>query len=377
MLKKIHISTIILLVLSTTACVAPQTRMPSANAASTDEETKKQQALVLEDYLNNYKRLQTVSSRIITSGTDMCPDKIGAYYGFDYWNQDSFDKAMKETAKTKFNIDGNYKVLNVAPKSPADIAELKAGDTLISIDSWLVPIGKDSAKQLKDRLALSGKTFTPVEIVVARDTVEKKVTLTPVKSCDFAVHLAPDDVKNAYADGKNIVVYKGMMDFFKTDEEIALVLSHELAHNSMKHIDAKQNNAIVGGIFGLLLDVAAAAAGVNTNGEFSRAGAGIAGNSYSVEFEQEADYVGLYFMKKAGYEIKHAADFWRRMAVNNSQAITVKSSHPTTPQRFVAIESTVKEINTKIANGETLKPELKNSNDQAVPPAAKIGHTIN
>lgn len=324
----------LLLSLCLSACVAPQTRMPGANAASTDDETKKQQLLVLDDYLNNYKRLQTVSSRIVTSGTDMCADKIGAYYGFDYWNQDSFDKTMKETAKTKFNIDGNFKVLNVAPKSPAYIADIKPGDKLVSIDSWLVPIGKDSAKQVKDKLALSGKTFTPVELVFVRDSTEKKVTLTPVKSCDFAVRLAPDDVKNAYADGKNIVVYKGLMDFFKTDEEIALVLSHELAHNSMKHIDAKQKNAMVGGIFGLLLDIAAAGAGINTNGEFAKTGAGIAGNSYSVEFEQEADYVGLYFMKKAGYDIENAAGFWRRMAVNNSQAITIKSSHPTTPQRL-------------------------------------------
>ncbi|MEQ1597913.1 MAG: M48 family metalloprotease [Methylotenera sp.] len=375
--KPQYLLAIILLSVSVSACVAPQTRMPGANAASTEEETKKQQLLVLDDYLNNYRKLQTVSSRVITSGADMCGDKVGAYYGFDYWNQDSFNTSMKETAKTKYNISEKFKILNVAPQSPAELGELKAGDTLVSIDNWLVPIGKDSIKQLKDKLALSGKTFSPVEIVVSRDSAEKKVTITPVKSCDFSVFLAPDDVKNAYADGKNIVVYKGMMDFFKADEEIALVLSHELAHNSMKHIDAKQKNAMVGGIFGLLLDVAAAAAGVNTNGEFAKTGAGLAGNSYSVEFEQEADYVGLYFMKKAGYEIEHAADFWRRMAVNNSQAITVKSSHPTTPQRFVAIESTVKEINTKIANGETLIPELKNTSDQPAQPAAKIEHTIN
>ena len=56
MLKKISLSLLISLLL--TACVAPQTRMPSANAASTDEETKKQQALVLDDYLNNYKRIK-------------------------------------------------------------------------------------------------------------------------------------------------------------------------------------------------------------------------------------------------------------------------------------------------------------------------------
>ena len=372
--KKSRISLAILLTITLAGCATPQSRMPTVSNASTDDETKKQQMLVLDDYLNNYNKLQNVASRIVTSGTDMCTDKIGAYYGFDYWNQDSFNASMKAPAKSKYSISEKFKILNVTPQSPAEKSELKAGDTLVSIDNWLVPLGKESAKQVKDKLALSGKTFSPVQIVVNRDSVEKTVSITPVKACDFSVALAPDDVKNAYADGKNIVVYKGMMDFFKTDEEIALVVSHELAHNSMKHMDAKHKNATVGGIFGLLLDVAAATAGVNTNGDFTRLGAGLAGNAYSVSFEQEADYVGLYFMKKANYNIEHAADFWRRMAVSNSQAITIKTSHPTTPERFVAIESTVKEINTKIEKGQPLKPELKTSTSSE--PAAKTEHTL-
>ena len=372
--KNLKLSLAALLTITLVGCATPQSRMPTPSSASTDDETKMQQMLVLDDYLINYNKLQNVASRIVTSGTDMCTDKIGAFYGFDYWNQDSFNAAMKAPAKAKYNVSEKFKILNVTPQSPAEKGELKAGDTLVSIDNWLVPLGKESAKQVKDKLALSGKTFSPVQIVVNRDSVEKTVSITPVKACDFSVDLAPDDVKNAYADGKNIVVYKGMMDFFKTDEEIALVVSHELAHNSMKHMDAKQKNATVGGFFGLLLDVAAATAGVNTNGDFTRLGAGLAGNAYSVAFEQEADYVGLYFMKKANYNIDHAAEFWRRMAVSNSQAITMKTSHPTTPERFVAIESTVKEINAKIEKGQPLKPELKNNTNYE--PSAKTEHTL-
>ena len=372
--KNLKLSLAALLTITLVGCATPQSRMPTPSSASTDDETKKQQMLVLDDYLSNYNKLQNVASRIVTSGTDLCTDKIGAFYGFDYWNQDSFNAAMKAPAKAKYNVSEKFKILNVTPQSPAEKGELKAGDTLVSIDNWLVPLGKESAKQVKDKLALSGKTFSPVQIVVNRDSVEKTVSIMPVKACDFSVDLAPDDVKNAYADGKNIVVYKGMMDFFKTDEEIALVVSHELAHNSMKHMDAKQKNATVGGFFGLLLDVAAATAGVNTNGDFTRLGAGLAGNAYSVAFEQEADYVGLYFMKKANYNIDHAAEFWRRMAVSNSQAITMKTSHPTTPERFVAIESTVKEINAKIEKGQPLKPELKNNTNYE--PAAKTEHTL-
>jgi beta-barrel assembly-enhancing protease len=357
---KLFISSLVLsLLMSLSACVTPQTRTPTVENESTEEETKKQQTLVVEDYINNYKKLQLVTSKIVTSGADLCGDKIGAYYGFDYWNQDGFSDGLKEAAKAHYSLGEPFQVLYVIQDSPAHKAELKEGDILISINDWLIPRSKDTEKQITEKLATFGKDATSIELTYQRNGTEHKTTISPIKACDFKVHLAPDDVKNAYADGKNIVVYKGMMDFFKSDEDIALVVSHELAHNSMKHIDAKQKNAIIGGIIGLLFDIAAAGAGVNTNGDFTRLGAGLTGNAYSVEFEQEADYVGLYFMQKAGYNIENAAGFWRRMAVNNSQAITMKSSHPTTPQRFVAIEATVSEIKTKIANGEPLTPELK------------------
>ena len=353
--------TLSLLILSLVlaACATPQSRMPVINNTSTSEEAKKQRMLVIEDYMGNYKKLQQVASRVISNGADLCGEKVGGYYGFNYWNQDSFSPALKEAAKTRYSLNEKFKVLNVAAQSPAEKAKFKENDTLVSINGWLIPSGKEAEKQLNLKLAEYGNTLTAVDITILRDDAEQKISITPAKACDFKVTLAPDDVKNAYADGKNIVVYKGMMDFFKSDEEIALVVSHELAHNAMKHIDAKQKNATIGGIFGLLLDVAAAAGGINTNGDFTRLGSGLAGNAFSVEFEQEADYVGLYFMKKAGYDIDNAAGFWRRMAINNSQAITMKSSHPTTPERFVAIESTVKEIKSKQEKGESLTPELK------------------
>lgn len=359
-MKKLSKNSVIsALTLTLVACASPQTRSPVVTSESAQAETKKQQELVVEDYMSNYKRLQKVASKITNEGVGLCGEKVGGYYGFNSWNQDSFSPAFKDAAKNKYILNEKFKVLNVTPNSPAEKATLKEGDVLVSFNNWLVPTGKDVEKQLNQKLADSSKNYLPVEMTVLRDGVEQKLSITPVKACDFSVKLAPDDVKNAYADGKSIVVYKGMMEFFKTDEEIALVVSHELAHNSMKHIDAKKKNATIGGIFGLILDVAAATAGVNTNGDFSRLGSGIAGNAYSVEFEQEADYVGLYFMQIAGYNIDNAAGFWRRMAVSNSQAITIKSSHPTTPERFIAIEKTVQEIKTKVAKNEALTPEYK------------------
>lgn len=340
-------------------CAAPQTRSPTVDSASAQNEARKQREMVVEDFANAHKRLQAVASKILVSGADLCGEKVGPYFGISTWNQENFQKEWKETVQSRFGLSDQVHLANVAAGSTSDIAGLKEGDVVVSVNGWVPPVGKEGPDKLMEKLSELGKSGMPVDFAVKRGWEQLRVSVPPSQACDFRIKLSPDDVKNAYADGKNIVIYKGMMDFFKTDEEIALVVSHELAHNSMKHIDAKKTNAIVGGLVGLLLDVAAAAGGVNTNGDFSRLGSNVGAGAYSVEFEQEADYVGLYFMAHAGYKIDDAPVFWRRMATANSQAITIKSSHPTTPERFIALETTVKEIKQKIDSGLPLRPEMK------------------
>jgi membrane-associated protease RseP (regulator of RpoE activity) len=352
---------ILLIILILTGCATPQSRAPAVNSANSQIEAQKQREMVIEDYMAAHKRLQVVASKIVVSGAKLCGEKVAPYFGLSTWNQEAFQKEWRTAVQSKYGLTDSVHIANVASGSTSDIAGLKEGDIIVSIDEWITPTGKDAPAKVDEKLAQTGKYATPVAFVVKRGGVEKKISVSPTQSCAFNVQLSPDDVKNAYADGKNIVIFKGMMDFFKTDEEIALVVSHELAHNSMSHTDAKKRNALLGGFFGALVDIAAAAGGVNTNGEFTKMTMNAGAGAYSVEFEQEADYVGLYFMATAGFKIDDAPLFWRRMATNNSQAISMKSSHPTTPDRFVAIESTVKEINQKIANQQPLKPEMKNS----------------
>jgi predicted Zn-dependent protease len=80
--------------------------------------------------------------------------------------------------------------------------------------------------------------------------------------------------------------------------------------------------------------------------------------AYSVAFEQEADYVGLYFMTRAGYDSAGAENFWRRMAAENPRNVTAARTHPTTPERFLALAATRDEIAEKQANGLALTPDL-------------------
>jgi predicted Zn-dependent protease len=152
-----------------------------------------------------------------------------------------------------------------------------------------------------------------------------------------------------------------MVNFVKDDNELALVIAHEMAHNTMKHIDARQQNAAIGVLADLAV-VLLSRGQVNNTG-FGRIGAG----AFSQEFEAEADYVGLYIMANAGLPIADAPKFWRRMAAANPANIKTNhsASHPSTSYRMVALEETVKEINAKIEKGEALVPNMKDGKFKA------------
>jgi len=169
--------------------------------------------------------------------------------------------------------------------------------------------------------------------------------------CYFPVKLATDDNLGAYTDGKNIYIHSGMLRFVESDAELAFILAHEISHNVLSHLSKKKGNALLGSALDILL---IAATGVNTQGAFGKAGA----NAYSQGFEAEADYLGLYIAAEAGYDITSAPIFWRRMAIEHPSAIIARydSTHPSTPERFVGLTSSVNEISDKLASGLVLVP---------------------
>jgi predicted Zn-dependent protease len=81
--------------------------------------------------------------------------------------------------------------------------------------------------------------------------------------------------------------------------------------------------------------------------------------AYSQDFESEADYVGMYFMRRAGFDIDDVEAVWRRMAVEHPESIRLAYTHPTTAERFLVLARTRDEIRTKEASGEPLVPNTR------------------
>ena len=131
------------------------------------------------------------------------------------------------------------------PGSPAAKAGFREGDVLTSIGSWPLPVGEEGIKKVNDKLReLLKENTESLTISIIRDGKQHTLSVDTVDSCDYPVLLDPDDAVNAFADGEKLHITRGMMRFIRDDNELALVLAHELAHNTMGHIDAKQQNAI-------------------------------------------------------------------------------------------------------------------------------------
>lgn len=225
--------------------------------------------------------------------------------------------------------------------------------------------GVQASSQSSQPIALQ----PPTEVKARLDRVAPKVQQSgtvicqqiygPKRACSFSFALADQDVLNAWADGKGVYITPKMVSFASTDEELANVLSHEYAHNILQHPQSTGQNAAAGAIGGLLLDTLAKSQGLDTGGQLSKLGADYGQYHYSIAFEREADYVGMYVLTNAGYRVDGALDFWRRFTTQDPNGLYGSRSHPSNPERTVAMQNTINEINSKKAAGAPLLPEMK------------------
>ena len=334
-------------------CVTPATRGVEVDAIEIEQEKRKQREIALAGRIQKQRRLAELSYPLMHAAVPLCGKKTVPTIGAILSTQYTFKKEYRDIAVDVYGMGDDIKISQVVTGGPADLAGIQEGDYLLSLGDKPVSSGKGAVGKFFKEAKTNMKAGVEMPVSVMRNGKRVDLTIIPVDVCAYPMAVIPGDQINAFADGSRVVVTFGMMRFAETDTELSLVLAHELAHNAMKHVKAQMQNYMLG----LILDLLAAAGGANTEGTFSE----LAVQSFSDEFEAEADYVGLYIMARAGMEIDSAATFWRRMAVEKPEQIREHflATHPTSPKRYIAIEETVKEINTKRAAGLELIPELK------------------
>ena len=175
--------------------------------------------------------------------------------------------------------------------------------------------------------------------------------------CIYGFVLVDKAQLNAYADGTKIYITPTMMNIASSDEELSLVLGHEYATNVLNHLESINTRQAFAGIIGTLLDGVAKSQGINTGSSLQKLGSTAVMARYSPELEKEADYVGLYAVARAGYDINDAPMFWRKMSQEAPAMLHGSITHPGSAERFVLLGKTVDEIKHKRRNNQALLPQ--------------------
>ncbi len=151
---------------------------------------------------------------------------------------------------------------------------------------------------------------------------------------------------NAFAlPGGKVGVYTGLTKLASSDDEIAIVMGHEIAHVTSRHgAERTSQNYAVAGV-GLIAAIGMEARHVDPAKRNLILGAYGLGATvgYVLPFsrlhESEADAVGLRFAAGAGYDPRAAVTFWRKMAAQGgAKPPELLSTHPSDATRIAELQ---------------------------------------
>lgn len=174
--------------------------------------------------------------------------------------------------------------------------------------------------------------------------------------------IASNQVNAFCMPGGKIVVYEGILPVARTDDELATVIAHEVAHAVAKHSNERLSQAILrqygGQALGQILSGSSAGTQVIGNILYNVGGKLIFELPYSRKQEYEADQIGLYLMALAGYDYHNAPNLWVKMASrsgggNQSEVI---SSHPNDQNRIRAIREEIPRVEAFMRSGGKVVP---------------------
>jgi hypothetical protein len=352
---------LVLLIFALGAC-GPVLQTPKVAPDLLRQEAALQREFTYKMLVERRTKLQRIYTPLRIANADLCGDKVSPVTGITGIDSHSLDPELRPIAQRLHGLADGIMILDVVPGSPATEGGLLRGDVITGAakGAGILPSGWSwSALTVPDLVkTIEASAGGPMTLLVRRAGNTFPLTLTPRLGCRYPIELKFDETMNAAADGSKIIVNTGTFTYVPDDHQLAFMVGHELAHNILEHVQKQQGNAAAGAAAGAIFDIGLAVIGINTQGIGMRTGAAAGARAYSREFESEADYLGLYLLARAGFDITGAPDLFRRMGAEKpiAQAQVYFSTHPSTPERAVAMQQALTEIRAKMSTQQALLP---------------------
>ena len=154
----------------------------------------------------------------------------------------------------------------------------------------------------------------------------------------WEVNVTTSDELNAFCmPGGKIMVYSGLVNKLRlSDDEIAVVMGHEIAHALREHARERVSQAMAAqaaiGLGAAVFGAGQSAADLANTGYEA-----LLATKFSRTQESEADRIGLELSARAGYDPRAGVSVWQKMmsaSEGSSQSLPFLSTHPTEASRM-------------------------------------------
>ncbi len=355
----------VLLVGCTHVPLSTDTSQPSSsnsaisNSAASTKQTSSEKTLaappvvirdpVLDGIVLRQERIYRIAAPLIIKNAVLCKTQARPLLGFTAKNQYSFPPELMVAAQQSLGLDERLQVMQILDGSGAMQAGLKRGDILQTIQDQRLPTGAQAEPETARLLPPLLKNLTEIKITVQRQSQQITVNVPLTLACAFAIDVGNSQLINAYADGRRILLTRGLLDSLSSDEDVAVIIAREISHTILQHAKQLQQTATLSAVIDNLLvfkpdpNTVSASNGIKVMPE---------------KMDQEADRLALYMLARANYDPANFSRLLKRLAqtANAAQTNTYQALHPWTEERQNLILSTLKEIRQKQSTKKILVP---------------------
>ena len=191
----------------------------------------------------------------------------------------------------------------------------------------------------------------PIIVNYLNEIGEKIIATLPPQPFKYHFYVIKQDDYNAFASpAGHIFIFSGLLAALENEEELAGILSHEIAHVVCRHISQniersqKIGMATLAGVAaGILLGAGGAAEAANAVAVGSVAAGQSIALKYSREDESQADQLGLDCMTRAGYRGSGLISVLKKLRskqwFGENEVPSYLLTHPTSNERMAFIDT--------------------------------------
>lgn len=237
------------------------------------------------------RQLAGIGHRLVTANAPICAD-LSPAPGIVLHAADQYPPEERDPAARALGLPTPVAVEAVVPGGAAARSGVREGDGLLAVNGRDVrfeaqPEASSASRDAARALIGEAPAAAPLRLTLRRDGADRAVTIASSPGCRSTFELLLGPKLIAQADGATVQI--GVAWFARVPEdEVAVLVAHELAHNILRHRARLDEAGISRGVF----------AEVGRNGRLIR------------RTEEEADRLSVHLLRNAGYDPQVAVRFW-------------------------------------------------------------------